>query len=275
MIALLAAAGWWVALSSDDDEATRIAGEAFATQYRVTYFGSAGSEAVKQAIDDELQRIDAMASTWRSDSELMRYNRADKPEAFDLSAELSALLQQGEAIERDTDRAFSLRPDGREIDLSAIAKGYAVDRVVQRLEDEFAITRCMVDIGGEIYVRGAGPSGPTWRVGVFTPVSTSDASPITLGLRDAAVATSGTSFKGDHLIDPATGQPAKNDLVSATVVHADATTADALATAMFVMGVERGLAWAKRHGVRVIFLLDDGTRREHDPKPAAERKPAR
>ena len=86
-----------------------------------------------------------------------------------------------------------------------------------------------------------------------------------LQLRDTSVATSGTYFKGGHILDPATGEAVVNDLVSASVVHPSNTIADALATALFVMGPEQGLAWARTHSVWVIYLRDDGTRLEYKP----------
>ena len=86
-------------------------------------------------------------------------------------------------------------------------------------------------------------------------------------LHDTSVATSGAYFKGEHIFDPATGKPVDHgDLLSASVVHPSNTTADALATALYVMGPERGLAWAEENGVRVIFLLKDGTRLEYSPQ---------
>jgi len=262
-----AAAGlgyWWAAAGTGDDYES-LRGEAFATHYRITYRGGADADSVRQAVELELERIDALASTWRDDSELMRYNRADDPGRFELSAELAGLIELAEKIEAQTGGAFSPRPDGKMLDLSGIAKGYAVDRVVALLRSEFGVTDCLVDIGGEVRAVGNGPKGDGWRVGVYLPRGASDIDTPVLQLRDASVATSGAYFKGGHILDPATGLAVTNDLLSATVVHPRNATADALATAMFVMGPERGLAWAEDHGVRVIFLMKDGTRREYAP----------
>ena len=242
---------------------THLTGEAFATHYRISYFDGldADADTVQRAVDAELARIDAMASTWRDDSELMRFNRAEHPEEFELSAELSALIKHAKEIEAQTGGAFSLRPDGGPIDLSGIAKGYAVDCVVELLQNKFGVMQCLVDIGGEVRAIGDGPLGDGWRVGLYVPTSVAEVDPPVLQLRDTSVATSGLYFKGSHILDPKTGQPIENDLLSASVVHPSNTTADALATAMFVMGPERGLAWAEQNDVEAIFLLKDGTRR--------------
>lgn len=266
--AMLGLLAWWVS-RPQGDTFTSFEGEAFATHVRITYRGPVDKVEVFRAVDQELDRIDAMASTWQKDSELMRYNRADDPGAFELSSELAGLIDHARQIEAQTGGAFALRPDGKQIDLSAIAKGYAVDRVVELLQSEFGVTAGLVDIGGEVRAFGNGPKGDGWRVGLYEPQDMPDlqgnAAP-TLQISDASVATSGNYFKGDHILDPATGEPVTNDLVSASVIHSNGATADALATALYVMGHERGLAWAKDNDVHAIFLLKDGRRLEHQPE---------
>jgi len=251
---------WWVSRPVSGDFA-HFTGEAFATPYHITYAYGPEAHAVQRAVDAELARIDAMASTWREESELMRYNRAATPEGFELSPELASLIEQAKQIEAQTGGAFSLRPNGQSIDLSGIAKGYAVDCAVELLQREFGITDCLVDIGGEVKAIGDGPSGDGWRVGVYLPTGTAGIAPPVLQLRDQSVATSGAYFKGDHIIDPSTGKPVNNGLLSVSVVHPSNTTADALATALYVMGPDRGLIWAQANHVSVIYLLKDGTRR--------------
>ena len=263
MLCLLA---WWVSQPAGNSY-TSFDGEIFATHYRITYRGGPDVATVREAVEQELKRIDAMASTWRDDSELMRYNRSETPDRFALSPELAGLLDRAKQIEAQTGGAFSRRPDGGQIDLSGIAKGYAVDRVVELLDRAFGITNGLVDIGGEVRARGDGPKGRGWRVGLYVPKGMPDtaAPKPKLQLRDTSIATSGAYFKGDHIIDPATGEPVVNELVSASVIHPSNTTADALATALYVMGPQRGLQWAEENAIHAIFLLKDGTRREHVP----------
>lgn len=269
--------GGWLMLSPGVGY-TSINGEAFATRYRITFAQGPDAGALQQAVDAELARIDAMASTWRDDSELMRYNRAAEPGAFALSPELAGLIEQARRVGAQTGGAFSLRPGSGDIDLSAIAKGYAVDRVVAVLRDQFGVSDCMVDIGGEVRVVGSGPNGGGWRVGLYAPNSAADTYGIdapVLELRDTSVATSGSYFKGGHILDPSTGKPVDNQLLSASAIHPSSATADALATALFVMGPDKGMAWAQDHGVHVLFLLKDGTRLEHNPDATAKPAPAK
>jgi thiamine biosynthesis lipoprotein len=263
---MLCGLAWSVSMPTSGNFA-QFTGRAFATTYKVTYAYGPDVEAVQLAVQEELDRIDAMASTWRDDSELMRYNHAADPGTFKLSQELADLIERAQQIEVQTGGAFSLRPDGRDLDLSAIAKGYAVDRVAELMQNRFGITDGLVDIGGEVCGFGDGPKGDGWRVGLYAPqgIPNSVAAQTHLQLHNTSIATSGDSFKGDHLLDPATGQPVANDLCSASVIQPSNATADAYATALYVMGHDRGLAWAKENGTQVVFLLRDGTRRENVP----------
>ncbi len=148
------------------------------------------------------------------------------------------------------------------VDLSALAKGYAVDRVAEL----YASAGCldfMVDIGGEIRAAGVNPRGEPWRIGVEVPDPQSlGVSQTVLALADASIATSGDyrnfrvvdGVRVDHLIDPRSGQPANNHVVSATVLHASAMWADAYATALMVMGMEQGLAFADQEGFAAYLI---------------------
>lgn len=264
LLAIGLAVSWIVWPTSDGFE--RIDGQAFATSYHVAFASGPDAQEVQNAVDRELTRIDALASTWRSDSELMRYNRAQDPERFELSPELQGLIAQARDIQVQTGGAFSLRPDGGEIDLSAIAKGYAVDRVVELLQREFGVIDCLVDIGGEVRALGDGPFGDGWRVGLYLPADAPSIETPMLHLRDTSLATSGAYFKAGHILDPDTGQAVKHDLLSVSVIHPSNTIADALATALYVMGSDRGQTWARQHDIEAIFLLKNGTQLEHRPK---------
>lgn len=263
--AILGVFAWWVT-QSGRFAFESIEGQAFATTYRIKFAAGPDTDALQKAVDQELAQIDAMASTWRDDSELMRFNHAADPGQFELSQQLSGLIERAREIQAQTDGAFSVRPGGTTIDLSAIAKGYAVDRVVELMQSEFGITDGLVDIGGEVRAFGSGPGGDGWRVGLYPSNEVVLVETPVLQLRDTSIATSGVYFKGDHITDPATGEPVDNALHSASVIHTSNTTADALATAMFVMGPDDGLAWAKQNAVHVIFLLKDGTRIDHEPE---------
>jgi thiamine biosynthesis lipoprotein len=158
------------------------------------------------------------------------------------------------------------RPDVQ-VDVSAIAKGYAVDRVAEHLGQRH-VTDYLVEVGGELRAGGHNPRGAPWRVGVEKPVSDARRAYRVLALSGAAVATSGdyrNYFEQDgrrysHTIDPRTGVPVIHDLVSVTVVAPAAVRADAMATALLVLGPQAGYRLAEREGLAAMFIVQrDGT----------------
>lgn len=270
LILILAAVQTGCAPGSDLAEYyQQIEGKIFGTHYRITYLGGPAPETVQATVKRRLERIDWIASTWKAESELMRYNRAPDRSAFQRSPELEALMELSEHIRVWTGGAFDIDydKDGK-ADLSAMAKGYAVDQICDLLITEFDLQSCLVEIGGEIKVHGPGPKGADWTVEVFLPrraKSTLIETP-RLRLRDTSIATSGPTFKGHHLIDPDTGEAARPHLLSASVIHHSNATADALATALYVMGPEKGMAWASDNRIHVLFILEDGSILEHQPE---------
>lgn len=147
------------------------------------------------------------------------------------------------------------------VDLSAIAKGYGVDKVAELLGNA-GLDNFMVEIGGELYLAGTNPYGKPWRIAIEQPGSSIAQVHRTLKISNAALATSGdyrNYFEVDgqrysHTIDPRTGLPVTHNLVSATVVAADCAYADALATAISVMGVEEGLRLAEEQDLAVYLI---------------------
>ncbi|MEL7496372.1 MAG: FAD:protein FMN transferase [Planctomycetota bacterium] len=132
-----------------------------------------------------------------------------------------------------------------QIDLSAIAKGYAVDQVAMRLEN-FGCKDFMVEVGGEVRCQGRRHTGQPWRVGVRKPVENETVPDIVIELTSQSLATSGDyenyyrvgKKRYSHTIDPTTCRPVTHYLASATVIAEDCMTADALATAAMVIGIE-------------------------------------
>ena len=153
------------------------------------------------------------------------------------------------------------------LDLSAIAKGFAVDRVATLL-NERGITDYLVEIGGELKAKGRKAGGETWTIGVEQPLILDRRVLRTLPLRDLAAATSGdyrnffehNGIRYSHAIDPRTGYPVKHNLSSVTVLDPSAMTADAYATALLVLGDEAGFEFAVRHKVAALFVSRDGDR---------------
>jgi thiamine biosynthesis lipoprotein len=156
-------------------------------------------------------------------------------------------------------------------DLSAIAKGYAVDQVAGILESK-DIQNYFVEIGGEVRCRGLNQDGAPWRIGIEKPLAAAREVHRTISLRDRAMATSGTyrnyveadGRQVSHTIDPRTARPVSHSVVSVTVIHQSCEWADAYATALTVMGEKEGLAFARDHELPVLMLIKetDGTLRE-------------
>ncbi len=149
-----------------------------------------------------------------------------------------------------------------EIDLSAIAKGYAVDQVADHLEAR-GITNYLVEVGGELRSAGSNPDGHVWEIGIEAPSLLHSGAVQVIGLGAAAVATSGdyrnyfeqNGQRYSHTIDPRTGTPVQHRLASVTVVHPSAAWADALATAINVLGPEEGFELAQSMKLAVYLLI--------------------
>ena len=152
------------------------------------------------------------------------------------------------------------------LDCSAIAKGYAVDVIAQLLASK-GIENYMVDIGGEVDVKGHNPNGELWRIGINRPtddsLSVNQDLQTVLSLTDVGIATSGNyrnyyyrdGKKYAHTIEPRTGYPVQHSLLSATVIARDCMSADAYATSFMVMGLEEAQRFADTHPDIEVYLI--------------------
>jgi thiamine biosynthesis lipoprotein len=159
---------------------------------------------------------------------------------------------------------------GLALDFSSLAKGYAVDLGADAL-DEAGVAHYMLEIGGEVRVRGLSPRGDAWRIAVESPLAeTRGGVQAALAVTDVGIATSGDyrnffeheGRRYSHLINPLTGYPIQHDLVSVTVVHGSAMMADAWATALTVMGSTQALAVAEQRDLAVYLLRRSGNQLE-------------
>ena len=153
-----------------------------------------------------------------------------------------------------------------QINTSAVAKGYSCDIVADVLQS-FGITNYMVEIGGEITMRGTNEKGDCWRIGIDKPTDDALAMnrelQLILSVCDKAVATSGNyrnyyvkdGVKYSHTIDPQTGYPSEQDILGATIIADDCMTADAYATAFMALGLEKSVEVAKTiPGLHYYFI---------------------
>lgn len=153
------------------------------------------------------------------------------------------------------------------MDLSAIAKGYAVDQIAQLLE-KYGINDYMVEIGGELSLSGLNIDNKPWRIAVEKPNSANRMIQKVLPLSNISLATSGDyrnyfeldGVRFSHTIDPRTGRPITHNLASVTILSDSAMKADALATAFMVLGVEQGFQLAEQEKIAALFIVktDDG-----------------
>lgn len=154
---------------------------------------------------------------------------------------------------------------GLYVDLSAIAKGYAVDEVAQLL-GRLGATDFMVEVGGEIRTRGHRADGEAWRIALESPRAGTREVLRIIGLSDQAMATSGdyrNFFELDgrrysHSIDPRSGWPVQHPLAAVSVIADDCMGADAWATALLVLGPERAMQVAEEQGLAANLLLPEG-----------------
>ncbi len=148
-----------------------------------------------------------------------------------------------------------------QVDLSAIAKGHGVDRVAAVL-DTMGLQAYMVEIGGEVRTRGTRLDGKRWQLGIERPAEWERSAHEVIGLSDQALATSGDyrnfiELEGErfaHTIDPRTGWPAKDPIVSASAVADNCAEADAIATSMMSAGFEDGQRLAEENGWAVFLI---------------------
>ncbi len=183
-----------------------------------------------------------------------------RTQSFPDSAKIDSILQfvGYKKIELMADGAFRKEDPRLMLDCSSIAKGYGVDCVARMLENK-GIRNFMVEIGGEVVIKGENPKKDKWRIGINRPVEDSLANnqelQTILEITNAGMATSGNyrnfyykdGKRYAHTIDPRTGYPVQHNIISSTVIAGDCATADAYATAFMVLGLDSARAICDAH----------------------------
>ena len=162
-------------------------------------------------------------------------------------------------LQLDATGCRARQPGGLRLDLSAVAKGYAVDHVARHL-DALGIQDHLVEVGGELRGTGLKPDGQPWWV-QLEPVE-GHAEETVLALHGLSVATSGDyrrvfqhgGMRHSHTLDPRSGRPITHGAARVTVLHRDCMAADALSTALTVLGPDAGLDWATQRGLAAVFV---------------------
>jgi thiamine biosynthesis lipoprotein len=229
---------------------------------------SVGLDALRGVID-WLHWADATFSTYRADSQISRLNRGELTRE-QCHADVGEVLERCEQLRRETGGYFDIGAPYRaqsgpaagdggpaSIEPSGLVKGWAIARAAQLLRDAGA-QNFSVNAGGDALLSGHPDDERCWWVGVQHPRAAKQMA-MTLGLRDLAIATSGTYVRGAHIFDPHAGA-APSGLLSVTIVGPDVATADAYATAAFAMGAARaGHFCAGLDGYDAVLIRDDGT----------------
>jgi len=165
------------------------------------------------------------------------------------------------------------------IDLSAVAKGYAVDALANLL-DEADIKNYMIEVGGEVRTAGDNNFGEPWSIGIEAPVAGERKLQRAVPISGVAMATSGDyrnhyeldGKRYSHLIDPRIGRPVEHELVSVSVVEKSCARADAWATGLLVLGPEDGYRVAVKNELAVLFISKSDEGLEEHPTPLFKQK---
>lgn len=177
---------------------------------------------------------------------------------------VQAILERRDRERIDIDPATRRmrQPGDVQLDLSSVAKGFAVDQLA-RFFDTKGIHHYLVEVGGELRGAGLKPDGQPWWVALEGLPDAADEEPVVVALHGLAVATSGDyrryyqheGQRASHTLDPRSGYPVRNGLASVTVIHPECMAADALSTALTVLGPEDGLRFAEQQRLAARFLV--------------------
>ena len=253
-----------------------IEGSIYGTTYSVQFTENIDKEEIHTLVRAELDRIDMVFSTYKEDSMISKINYCRTTAECDefllmentpSADEFKYLYEIGEKIYEDSNQAFwpvdvaagNMNVPGSQppIDLSAIGKGYAVDKIAKLLASN-GIFNYFIDIGGELSVSGT-KFGELWTWGVNNPFDLNSGAyrAFSAPQNGISIATSGEYRNPGHIWN-GTGDVGKRDAISVTVIGDNTTEADAWATAMYVLGVEEGLEIAEKEGLAVFFIKNDG-----------------
>lgn len=308
------------------DPYLQLSGQTMGTTWSVALRSTNTADAawIKVGLQERLDGINALMSTYDPDSEVSRFNVQTSTDWFEVSAETFQVLELAQQISKLTAGAFdisvgplvdlwgfgaqppdSLPPTPEQIaaivttvgyenlqlrhappairkkipqlriDVAAIAKGYAADVLAHYL-DQQQIEHYLIEIGGELKMKGVRSDGHPWRIAIEQPLDHSRKVETIFPLTDIALATSGNyrnyyeenGQRYVHTIDPVSGKPIQHQLASATVLDPLAARADALATALMVMGEQRGRQFCEEHQIAAYFIIHNNTETTSYSSPA-------
>lgn len=177
-----------------------------------------------------------------------------------------ALADSGYEYMELEDNGFYM-PEGHVLDLGAVGKGIALDALDDMLQEKEGVTAATISLGGSVLTYGSKPDGTPWRVGIVNPFDTQEQLGYLELNGDWCVATSGDYerfVEADgriyhHIMDSATGYPVENNVKSVTILSESGLLSDALSTACYVLGVEKGMELAEHFNAEALFVTEDET----------------
>ena len=215
------------------------------------------------------QRIGELEAKIQTMIALPDYNK-EKQQAIEekriLEEKLAKLTSNLKKVRIVNDKVVKDNPN-MTLDFNAVAQGYTTDLIGKFLESK-GICNYLVDVGGEIFARGTKPSGELWTIGIEKPAENYDSErsvQIKIHLKDKGIVTSGNyrkyiekdGVRYSHSIDPVTGYPVEQNLLSATVIADNASWADCLATICMLVGKEKASALLEDQDVEAYFIYVD------------------
>ena len=276
----------------------RLGGPAFGTRWNLTIQPQADTERLAAVVSDIVGHMDRLMSPWRTDSVLSAFNRRQDTSWVKVGNEIASVMDGCRTVHHQSGGAFDaavgplvarygfgpisatpapasavFKVSGDELakshpaltaDLCGVAKGYALDRIVGAIFEE-GEKSFVLDLGGEIAVRGLHPEGRHWQVAVEDPRPGHDGAAEIVGLAGLSIATSGDKQNAyaigkrhfSHIIDPQKAAPVDAATASVSVIAKSGMLADAWATALMAAGAA-GPAIAERNSIDALFLLREG-----------------
>jgi thiamine biosynthesis lipoprotein len=295
--------------SKETADSIRLSGQTMGTTWSVIIpANSDGSDAnnLKQHLQKRLDQINSLMSTYDPTSEISRFNNQTSTDWFAISEDTAQVIELSLAISNLTGGAFDISvgplvelwgfgaaelgkkipsedqiskqvPELR-IDLSAVAKGYAVDALAEILEQQ-GFSNYLLEIGGELQISGHRGDGTPWQIAIEEPSEGVREVATIFPLTNTALATSGNyrnfymkdGQRYSHTIDPVSGEPIRHKLASVTVLDQTCARADALATALMVLGEEKGRQLCEKNHIAAYFLIHEKTAMAVYASPAFQR----
>ena len=224
-------------------------GEIYGTTYSIKIAENRSYSFLDTQIKAELNRIDYVFSTYKPTSEISLINE-DPNRVW--SDEFRNLFNLSNEISNLSEGAFSPN-DANGFDFSAIGKGYAIDKIAELMEKN-GVNNYFIEIGGEIRAKGLKFS-EEWIFGIERPTNSKKSPYIAFNVpsKGISIATSGEYREPNHIWGKG-----PRDLISVTVASSDAASADAWATALYVLGKEKGLDVAEKNNLEVFFITNNG-----------------